>query len=119
MSLTFFNDRHSTAQRGKLLPSHRLRVIDSQPRICSNSNPAYGTTVDPSRTLLDRKIISTRFALDVVFRGQLHLAGLRGMVELIVTPRCLDQAAGGHSIPKTGVTARGYQATPASSNYTL
>jgi hypothetical protein len=69
--------------------------------------------------LVDRKIISTSFPLDVVFRGPHHLAGLRGMVDLIATPRCPDLAAGAHNITKTGVTAWGYQATPASSNYTL
>ena len=119
MSLTLSNDMHSTVQLAKVLPSHRLRVMGSQPRICSNSNLAYGTTVDLSRTLLDRKIISTRFPLDVVFRGPHHLAGLRGRVDLIATLRCPDLAAGGHNITKTGVTAWGYQATPASSNYTL
>jgi hypothetical protein len=40
-------------------------------------------------------------------------------VDLIATPHCHDLAAGGHNITKTGVTAWGYQATPASSNYTL
>ena len=119
MSPTLSNERHSTAQPAKVLPSHRLLVMGSQPRICSNSNLAYGTTVDLSRTLFDREIISTSFPLDVGFRGQHHLAGLRGMVDLIATPYCPDLAAGGHNITKTGVTAWGYQATPASSNYTL
>ena len=119
MNLTLSNDMHSTTQLAKVLPSHRLRVMGSQPRICSNSKLAYGTSVDLSRTLVDRKIISTSFPLDVVFRDQHHLAGLRGAVGLISTPRCRDLAAGGHSVTKTGVTAREYQATPASSNYTL
>jgi len=119
MNLTPSNDIHSMAQLVKLRPSHRLRVMGSQPRICSNSNLAYGIAVVMSVTLRNGKIITTSFPLDVVFRGQHHLAGLRGKVSLVATPRCPDLAAGGHNITKTGVTAWGYQATPASSNYTL
>ena len=72
-----------------------------------------------SFTVCNGKIFTTSFPLDVVFRGQHHLAGSRGKVGLVATPRCPDLAAGGHNITKTGVTAWGYQATPASSNYTL
>jgi hypothetical protein len=119
MSPTLSNEMHSMAQPVKVLPSHRLQVMGRQPRICSNSNLAYGTTVDLSRTLFDRRLLSTSFPLDVVFRGQHHLAGLQGMLDLIATPLCPDPVAGARNIIKTGVTAWGYQATPASSNYTL
>ena len=119
MSLTLSNDMHSTTQLAKVLPSHRFRVMRSQPGIGSNSKLAYGTGVDLSLTLDNRKTPSTRFPLHVVLREQHHPAGLPVTVDLVATPRCPDLAAGGHSITQVGVTAREYQATPASSNYTL
>lgn len=118
MSITLSNDMHSTTQLVKVLPSHRLRVMGGQPRICSNSKLAYGTSVDLSLTL-NRKSISTRFPLDVVFRDQYHVAGLPARWGSSQHCAAATLATSGHSVTKIGVTAREYQATPASSNYTL
>jgi len=63
----------------------------------SKGNPAYVNTVS-FRLVLNSSVSSTGFPLDVGFRGQLYLAGLRGTVSLAATRRCLDVATGGHSV---------------------
>jgi hypothetical protein len=118
ISLTLSDDKASTTQLAEALPSGSP-VMDSPTRKGSNGNPAYRNGVDFSLTLLNGSVVSMSFPPDVAFRGQHHLAGLRGAVGLAATFRCSDMAAGGHDVAKTSVTTWGYQATPTSSNCTL